>query len=342
MSHTRKKFLQLLGMGSLGTLTLGFNSRGNSNEIIKPRHLKKGDTIGMISPAGILPDPERYGEIDRTIRGLGFKIKRGKHSRNRNGYLAGTDRERAEDLNTMFDDDKVQAILPYRGGWGSNRILEYLDYDLIGNKPKILFGFSDITSLLLAIYSKTGLVTYHGPVGKSNWTDFTFRQFKRATMETRPFTLQNLQEESCSGCMKVKTITPGRASGRLLGGNLTVLTSMLGSGFLPEWDNFILFLEDVGEDYYRIDRMLTQLKMNGILGKANAFIFGQCSNCAKGQSYSFSLEQIFHNHVKPLGIPAFSGSMIGHIDNMFTVPIGIQAEVDAGAGQISFTESPTR
>lgn len=332
MNQSRKSFLKILGLGSLGMLTGGAHSKEN---ILKPPALKQGGTIGLVSPAGILPEPGRYEEINRTIQSMGFSIATGPHAKNRHGYFAGTDRERAEDFNAMFLNPSVDAILPYRGGWGSNRILEYIDFEQIRNHPKILVGFSDITSLLLAIFARTGLVTFHGPVGKSDWTDVTVSHFKQATMENSPFTLQQP-----SGT--IRTITPGTARGVLAGGNLTVLTSMIGTGYLPDWNNKILFLEDVGEDFYRIDRMLTQLKMNGILDSVNAFIFGECSECRKGNSYSFTLEQILRTHVQPLKIPAFYGSMFGHISDMFTLPVGVEAEINAASGTITILESPTR
>ncbi|MDX1617469.1 MAG: LD-carboxypeptidase, partial [Balneolaceae bacterium] len=271
-------------------------------------------------------------EIENRLRDLGFRVKRGTHARDRYGYLAGKDEDRASDLNDAFSDPEVDAVIPYRGGWGSNRILDRIDYDLIARNPKPLIGFSDITSLLLAIHSRTGLVTFHGPVGKSEWTEFTVRHFEAVLMKAGVPALLNPPGET------IETITPGNVAGPLLGGNLTVLTSMLGSGYLPDFENAILFLEDVGEDIYRIDRMLTQLKLNGILDRIGGFVFGKCIDCTTGSGYSLTLEQVFSDHIAPLGIPAFRGTMVGHIDDMYTLPIGIPARIDAGTGAIEILE----
>lgn len=333
----RSDFLQLLGWGVAGLPALSDLSppaTGQPGAPVKPARLKRGDTIGLVSPASRLPDPEQYDEIVTTIKGLGFQIKEGRNARSRYGYLAGSDASRAADLNAMFEDIHVDAIIPFRGGWGSNRILDQVDYDAIMNHPKPIIGFSDITSLLLAIYAKTGLITFHGPVGKSEWTDFTVNHFKTMLMEPRPQFLTMSDDE------EIRTITPGETSGPLLGGNLTVLTSMLGSEYLPDFEGAILFLEDVGEDIYRIDRMITQLKLSGILDQIGGFIFGKCTECNPGNHYSLTLDEVFEDHIAPLNIPAFRGAMIGHIDNIFTLPVGLPVKMDADRHQIVISDPP--
>lgn len=336
MKMNRNEFFKLLGFGGLA----GLSTEGRDDSIpdsdrplVRPPRLQPGSTIGLVSPGFILPEPGQYGEIARTIEELGFKVKTGNHARDQYGYLAGYDKDRASDLNAAFSDPDIDAIIPYRGGWGSNRILDRLDYKLIDRNPKPLIGFSDITSLLLAIYSRTGLVTFHGPVGKSEWTDFTLRHFRSVLVNGEAAGLSNPENES------VDTISPGRATGPLLGGNLTVLTSMLGSDFLPDFEGAILFLEDVGEEIYRIDRMLTQLKLNGIIDQINGLVFGKCTDCKPGSGKSLTLNQLFSDHIVPLDIPAFQGSMIGHIDDMFTLPIGIPATIDADKGTIELLEA---
>jgi muramoyltetrapeptide carboxypeptidase len=336
----RKRFLKLISMGSLGSLTgvHSFFSDASSNVLIPPK-LKAGDRIGLISPGMILPDPNRYDEIKNQIQKLGFEVKEAPHARNRYGYLAGTDQQRAADLNNMFADDSVDAIMPFRGGWGCNRILPLINFDLIQQNPKILIGFSDITTLLLAIYAKTGIITFHGPVGKSKWTDYTTEYFKRIIESGSTDEIKIPKKSPCKDCSKLSVITSGIAEGRLLGGNLSVLSAMMGSDYLPEWGNSILFLEDVGEDIYRIDRMLTQLKLNGVLEQISGFVFGQCYSCESSNSYSFSLQQVLEQHIKPLDIPAFSGAMFGHIDNMITLPVGIRTRIDGKKGIIQPLES---
>ncbi|MDZ7714935.1 MAG: LD-carboxypeptidase [Balneolaceae bacterium] len=344
MGWSRKDFFKVLGLGSLAGLPISSIACDNdtSKQLIKPKTLSKGDVIGMPSPGFLINDQNAYDEIISTIEKLGFKVKQGKNARNRFGYFAGTDKERAEDINALFSDPEVNAIIPFRGGWGTNRILDLLDYSLIENNPKALIGFSDITALLLAIHTKTGMVTFHGPVGKSEWSDFTVASFESVLMQKNPTELVNPPKSSGFAPSRFRTITSGKCSGKLIGGNLSVLTSMLGSSYIPEWRNAILFVEDVGESVYRIDRMLTQLKLNGILNSINGFIFGRCTDCTKGYEYGFTLEQILDQHIKELEIPAFYGSMIGHLDHMFTVPIGINAEMDSNTGSIKILQSATR
>lgn len=337
----RKWFLKLLGMGGMGSaLHAASYYTTTSKNIIKPKRLNAGDTIGLVSPSSRLPRKRQYKEIVKQIQKLGYQVNEGTNARQHYGYLAGSDEQRAADLNEMFADDSVDAIMPFRGGWGANRILHLLDYKLIQENPKILVGFSDITSLLMAIYARTGLITFHGPVGKSDWTDYTQKHFLRVLSGEQPDSFDIPKKEFCEDCDDLYVITPGKANGRLLGGNLSVLTSMIGSEHLPDWKDSILFLEDVGEDIYRIDRMLTQLKISGILQQISGFVFGQCTNCDRSNPYSLTLEQVFDDHIKPLGIPAFSGAMFGHISSMITLPVGMQAQLDAQKGSIQLNESP--
>lgn len=329
--------MKYLGLSALipslhSQLDLTKNTLGERGHITKPVRLREGGTIGLVSPGFIIPDRQKYDEIQQTLQQLGFNVKVGNHALARRGYFAGSDQQRAADLNAMFADPEVDAIIPFRGGWGSNRILEHIDFDVISDHPKPLIGFSDITSLLLAIFARTGLVTFHGPVGKSTWNDFTYRHFQRAVMQSRPFTLET------PGSQNIRTIQTGKATGPLLGGNLTVLTSMMGSDYLPDFTGAILFIEDVGEDVYRIDRMLTQLKLNGILDQISGLLFGKCTNCEPGNSYSLSLDQVLDDHFRPLGIPACYGAMIGHIDEMFTLPVGLPARMDAATGMVQIDE----
>lgn len=338
----RSGFLKLLGAGSLGSL---FNvadlTASPPGKIIKPKRLQEGDTIGLISPASRLPREKQYDEIVDQIEDLGYKVKLGTNAKGQYGYLAGHDKQRAEDINAMFADDTIDAIMAFRGGWGSNRILNLIDYELIKRNPKIFIGFSDITSLLLAIYVKTGLITFHGPVGKSDWTDYTKHNFQRTLSYKQTNLLSIPENDLYEDCRNFYVITPGKASGRLLGGNLSVLTSMMGSEYLPDWQNSILFLEDVGENIYRIDRMLTQLKLNSVLDRISGFVFGQCTDCERSNKYSLTLQQVFDDHIRPLDIPAFSGAMFGHVENMLTFPVGIPAEINAQSGNIILKEPAT-
>ncbi len=333
MRTSRRQFLQILG----GTLLLSqwpLAASEPSQTLIKPRQLMVGDTVGLISPASVI-EREELTTVVEFLTAYGFQVKLGKHVLDQYGYLAGRDADRAADVNAMFADDRVQAILTLRGGWGCNRILPLLDYDLIRRHPKILMGYSDITSLLLAIYARSGVVTFHGPVGISTWNWFSLNYVERILLKKEAILLQNLSSH------RVETITPGKTRGRLLGGNLSVLAALVGSPYLPTWKNTILFVEEVGEEIYRVDRMLTQLKLAGILDQLAGFIFAGCFDCPEEEDHepTLTLTQVLSALIKPLGIPAWQGSMIGHLKNKFTVPLGVEVEIDAEQGTILMLES---
>ncbi len=299
--------------------------------------------MGLVNPAGVVWEPVNVEIVEESLAVLGFKTKRGPSLLARRGYFAGTDEQRAADLNAMFADPEVRAIHCVRGGWGSARILPLLDWKTIAKNPKILLGYSDITALLLALHARTGLVTFHGPVAAAQWNPFNVGYIKRVLQEGEAVTFENLKEIDEDDLTvvenRVQTLRPGTARGRLLGGNLTVLTSLVGSDYLPDWEGCILFIEDVEEAPYRIDRMLTQLRLAGILQKARAVVWGSCTDCRPGVGFgSLTVNEVLHDHLLPLGVPAWSGAMIGHIDRQFTLPVGLEVEVDAKAGTIRMVE----
>jgi muramoyltetrapeptide carboxypeptidase len=311
---------------------------------VRPGRLRPGDTVGLVNPAGTVWEPMAIEIVEESLARLGFKTKRGSNLLARRGYFAGGDDQRAADLNAMFADAEVRAIHCVRGGWGSARLLPLLDWKLIERNPKILLGYSDITTLLLALHAKTGLVTFHGPVAAAQWNPFNVGYIRRVLQEAEAVTFENLKEIDEDDDLtvvenRVQTLRPGTARGRLLGGNLTVLTSLIGSGYLPEWEGCILFLEDVEEAPYRIDRLLTQLRLAGILQKARAVIWGQCTDCRPGAGYgSLTVTDVLHDHLRPLGVPAWQGAMIGHVEKQFTLPVGLEVEVDATAGTVRMLE----
>ena len=262
---------------------------------------------------------------------MGFKTRISSHALGRWGYYSGTDNERVTDIHSMFADPGIRAIITTRGGSGCNRLLPLLDYSLIKQNPKVFVGYSDITALLNAIYTKTGLITFHGPVVTSTWNAVTLHYFKKVLMDGNAVTFKNPEESPDDSA--VQTITSGTAAGRLWGGNLSVLSTIIGSKYLPDVSNTILFVEDVEEDIYRIDHMLMHFKLAGILDKINGFIFAQCTSCNEGEQ-GFSIREILDQYIKPLGIPAWYGSMAGHIYDKFTLPIGLPVGIDAQAGSI--------
>jgi muramoyltetrapeptide carboxypeptidase len=312
---------------------------------IKPPRLQPRDGVGIISPAGATFREDELKIVIEAIQALKLVPKVGKHALDRYGYLAGKDSDRASDINQFFADDSIALILPIRGGWGSARLLPYLDYDLIRRHPKIICGFSDITSLLLAIYAKTGLVTFHAPNGFSSWRTPQTDSFQRVLFAGEKLTFRNVPDpDDANRLMQVKnriqTITKGQAKGKLIGGNLTTLVSLVGSSYLPDFTGSILFLEDIGEDIYEIDRLLNQLKLAGILDNLAGFVFGQCTNCSADSDYgSLTLEEVIKEYIQPLKIPACLGLNIGHLEIIETIAIGIEVEFDANLGIITMLES---
>lgn len=343
MGVDRRNFIRLIGFGSAAFyLPVNLRPQTLDNALIKPPRLREGDSVGVVNPAGPTFHKNDLKEVEKRLSRLGLNVVFGKHVLSQYGYLAGTDEERASDFNDMLNDQSVKAVIATRGGWGSNRILPLIDYEAIRRHPKILMGFSDITSLLLAIYVKTGMITFYGPVGTSKWGRFTTGWVKKILFEGEQPTMSNPMTKldgRPSDVHRIKTITSGTADGRLVGGNLSVISSMLGTGYLPDWKGKLLFFEEVDEKIYRIDRILTQLKLSGVLGKVSGIIIGKCVNCRISKTtLSMTLEEVFNDHLKPLGIPVYSGAMIGHIDRIFTLPIGVKARMDADKGTIELLE----
>jgi muramoyltetrapeptide carboxypeptidase len=342
MSSTRRGFLQQsLGAGALA-LWPGRRLLAQAGIPRRPPRLREGDTVGIIDPASATWDPMDVEIAVDALAALGLKARLGTHLMARRGYLAGRDEDRAADVMAMFTDPSVAAIHALRGGWGCARLLPHLDFDAIAASPKILLGYSDLTALILPVYARSGFVTFHGMNGASQWNPFNVDGFRRVLMQGEAVTLRNpveLTEAIVPTENRIRTITGGRARGRVLGGNLTVLTSLIGSGFLPDFTDAVLFLEDVQEAPYRIDRMFTQLALAGILRQARAVIWGRCTRCSPGEGFgSLTIGDVLNDHVRPLGVPAWEGAQIGHIDRQFIMPIGVDAEVDADAGTITLLD----
>ena len=342
----RREFLQSAALVTAATalpIARGVGAAG----VVKPKRLAPGDTVVLVAPANATFNTVDLAIAKESLEALGFKVRVGSHLLDRHGYLAGDDKARAEDINKAFADPSVSAVHAIRGGWGSARLLPYLDFDTIRRNPKVLIGYSDITALLLSVYGKAGFVTFHGPIGMGRWDAYSLDYYKRVLFNGEQVTYSNKHDLSERNALvqvdyRTQTITPGTARGRLVGGNLTVMTAILGSPYLPDWDNTILFTEDTHEDYYRIDRMLTQLKLAGVLGKIKGFVFGSCAECGPGDGNfgALTLEEIFADHITPLGVPAWSGAMIGHGQPQWTLPLGVEVEIDAGAGTIRLLEPP--
>lgn len=306
-----------------------------SQNIKKPKGLMKGDLIGVTGPAGSIWNKAHIDKIVGIMDELGFRTQLGQTLYEQDGFLAGNDQMRANELMEMFKDKSIKGILTMRGGWGCARILDQLDYTVIKENPKVIMGFSDITSLVNAIYTKTGLVTFHGPCGYSSWGDFTRNQVIKNVVVGEPFTMKNPSHNQS----ELKTWSPGKAKGRLIGGNLTVIASMVGTPYEPVWKNNILFLEEIKEEPYRVDRMLWQLKQAGAFDQMSGLVIGSFRKCEPEEpEKSFTLDQIFEQHFKDAHFPVYQGASFGHITPKFTLPIGILTEMDADAHTITTLE----
>lgn len=326
---SRRNFIPLVGTALLGASCLSIRDEADFNkEIIRPKKLVKGSTIGLCATAGPIRSGKEVDEFSELLKSKGFEVKEGINVRKKHGYFSAPDKERAQEFMEMIKDPDIDGIFFTRGGWGCARVLEYLDFDTIKENPKVIMGFSDMTTLLNAITFKTGLVTFHGPGGNSSWNSFSWEYIKDLLIDRHSVNFKLPDAEFLSG--SPKTLSPGQAEGILYGGNLTVMSALIGSGYLPDWKDKILFLEDVMEEPYRIDRMLTHMKLNGIFDQIAGLILGTFRDCEPEEpDRSFSLEEVFEQHFLHLNIPVFSGAPIGHVKYKFTVPLGMPVRMDA-------------
>ena len=325
----RRNFLKKAGLfaTSAGLLSLNVPEQEKIAPSIKiPKALVKGDLIGITAPAGTIWNDYHIRKIEKILTDMGYRVKIGASNYKQVAYLAGTDESRAAELMEMFKDTSIKAILTMRGGWGCARILDLLDYKEIIANPKIIMGFSDITSLVNAIYARTGLITFHGPCGYSSWGDFTKEHVTNSLISGAPYEMVNPSGSE----HELRTLTSGKAKGKLIGGNLTVIQSMLGTNYEPVWDNNILFIEETNEEPYRIDRMLWHLKQYGVFEQVNGVVIGSFNKCNPEEpEKSFSLNEVFDQHFKNVNFPVYQGASFGHLADKFTLPIGVMAEIDA-------------
>lgn len=339
----RRTLLKLLTALPVTGLAAGVGS----SPFLLARRLQAGMTVGLAAPASNAAENEDIRFAADVIRSLGFKVQEAPNLYARHQYLAGTDRQRAEDINALFADPGVDAIFCLRGGYGTPRILPWLDYPTIGANPKVLLGYSDITALHNAIHLRTGLVTFHGPVAGQNFTDYTYSEFHKVLVQARtPAAIgQAPVFEPAPGRVerdnRITRFAGGKATGRLVGGNLTLIAGLLGTPFQPDFKGRILFLEEVSEAPYRIDRMLTQLWLAGVLSQVAGIAFGKFTD-ADSDGNSFSLEQIIAERCGKLGVPVVRGLMIGHVDDQTVVPIGGLAELDGDSGRLTLLEPVLR
>ncbi len=312
--------------------------------LIRPKHFEPGDTIGIVAPASAPPDPKTIERSVAALEALGFKAKLARYARQRRGFLAGHDRERAADLMSMFTDRQVKAILCVRGGYGTARLLPRLDYRAIRANPKIFVGYSDITSLHCAFLGKAGLISFHGPMLNSDFVRddlpaFTRQSFLRVLTKTEA--AGSIAEGY--GRKNIKALRRGVARGQLIGGNLSLLCTTIGTPWQPSFRGRILFFEDVSEPPYRFDRMLTHLLNCGLLQQVAGIAIGVNHDCddpkaKRTREYRQSLEEVFAERLLQLKVPVVMGLPFGHVPHNATLPVGGRALLNGDTGDLLITE----
>ena len=307
---------------------------------VKPVRIFESATIGIVSPASCPPDEEIYRQGIRYLKDLGYNIIQSDHILDKRGYLAGEDVDRANDLNKMFRDPGIDVIICSRGGYGTPRIIDQIDFEAIQKNPKIFIGYSDITSLHLAIWQKTGVVTFSGSMvavemGKGI-DQFTENFFWKTLTSIEPIGILSNPDN-----VPIKVFNHGKSEGRLLGGCLSLINVLLGTPYCPEYKDAILFIEDIDEEPYRVDRYLAQLKLAGILNQVSGIIVGQFIDCEPKdpEKPSLELDEIFQDYFGPLNIPIITNFAYGHGQIKHIIPIGVHAILDTDQGGLMITES---
>ncbi len=338
--------------GILSSILLGFSENllaqniHSGAELIKPDMIKPGDTVGLITPGTAVTDPDELAKAIEIVDFLGLKYKLGEYVKSGSGYKSRSIQERIKDIHSMFEDPDVKGIFCIRGGYGTIQILDYINYKLLRKNPKVFLGYSDITALHLAINKFSGLTTFHGPVMTSAFTEFTMNALRQTIMNNQvigkisnPANIINFRKVH-----PVRTIKSGVSQGRLIGGNLSLISSLMGTKYEIDTRDSILFIEDVGEEPFRIDRMLSQLKIAGKFREAKGIIIGECAGCNfdrpnSSRVWDFTLGEILDQIFSDIEIPVLYGLTIGHTSNQITLPIGLNAILDADEGSITINES---
>jgi muramoyltetrapeptide carboxypeptidase len=339
----RRAFLALLGLAGCSTVQ---RAQTGGTQLIRPPALRQGDTVGLVTPSTLVTDPDVLATAVRTLEYFGLKAKMGQAVGRRFAGFQDSVRARVDELHSMFSDRGVQGVFAVRGGYGSMHLLDDIDYAVIRNNPKVFLGYSDITALHLAIHKRAGLVTFHGPVSVSGFTEYTQRHFRRALFERAP--LGELRNPPESNPLRpshiVRTIRPGHASGPLIGGNLSLIAATMGTPYEIDTTGAIYFFEDVSEQPYSLDRLLMNQKLAGKLQAAAGIIVGECNDCGPREfrpSYAspYSMGETFDNILGDLRAPVFYGLTVGHTANQLTLPLGLRASMDAVKGTLTIEES---
>lgn len=328
--------------GGLAGLNLTVE-RMASTHTIRPPRPAPGARVGLVAPSGVVLERDDCDRSAELVRALGLEPVVFPNAGNRFGYFAGTDAERLADLQSALDDPNLSAVWAVRGGFGVTRILGSLSFAGLSRHPKVLLGFSDLTALLLAAHAATRLITLHGPVARNGLTRFSRDSLERVLFDPAPAGLLPMPAATPGVTLprspRVVTLVPGVAVGPVVGGNLTLMQCLIGTGALPRLDGAILFLEDVNEHLYRIDRTLAHLRDAGLLDGLAGVAIGQFTDLKVSTGDGArGLDEVLHDYLDPLGIPAARGFPIGHVDDQWTVPVGARASLDAGAGTLTLLE----
>lgn len=316
-------------------------------ELIRPKALREGSTIAIVAPASGVARGEEL-DAAATLRNLGFKVKLGANLNKGYGYLSAKDDVRATEFMGFVRDPEVDCIMAVRGGYGVMRILNLIDFEEIRRNPKVIIGYSDITALVNSVYQLSGVVAFHGPMAGSSFDPYTLDSFRRTLMTTTAagtFVESDEFTSNSFGDARASTIVSGKAQGRLVGGNLSLVTSLMGTPYDIDTRGKILFLEEVHEEPYQVDRMLTQLVLGGKLAACAGVALGRFNKCeaprGRGGEFnlSLSLEEVVRGLLEPLKIPTMYGMSIGHIRSKLTIPVGGLATIDADARTITIDEA---
>jgi muramoyltetrapeptide carboxypeptidase len=290
--------------------------------------LGTGARVALVTPAGPLRGEEELEQARSNVRAFGWEPIDGRHVLARAGYLAGTDAQRLDDLNRALCDDRIDAVWCVRGGYGVTRLLDGVAYDALRRRAKPVIGYSDITALHAAIGRECDLITYHAPTARAVFTPFTRTSFERAVVTCT---------DSCGESLDSLMIRGGVARGRLMGGNLALLSALCGTRYMPDLSGAILVLEDVNEAVYRVDRMLQQLLSAGTLGAIAGIAFGHCTACDSGPEDpedERTLPVVLGELAERLGVPCVLNIPVGHIDDQWSIPLGAMGVLDADAGRL--------
>ena len=284
------------------------------------KSLRDGSRVALVAPSGILPDPLHVAKAEENVRSLGWIPVTGGHVSRAHGYLAGTDPERISDLNQAIRDDSIEAIWCVRGGYGAMRLLPDVDYSALKSNPRPFIGFSDITAFHAAIWKKCGIVSFHGPTARGELSDFSRRSLVSAVVD---------QTSSCGVANGGRVLRPGRAKGRLAGGNLALVSSLMGTPYSVDFEGAILVIEDVDEAVYRVDRMMRQLLLAGALSKCAGIVAGDFRPPSSETSeQNRLLDEVIAEAADEAGVPCLAGAPFGHIEDQWTIPLGATAELD--------------